>query len=213
VDWVTTLLGGTRARILGLLRRSHATIGELADGVGVTGNAVRGHLAALQKDGLVREVGTARSTGGKPAHLYDLTPEGEELFPKAYAIVLQELIRTLEEREGREAMRETLRAVGRRAARRVGEGNGSREARVVAAADVLRALGAEVTVARQSHGWEIRGIGCPLSGVVVHEPELCGMVEAMIGDITGAGVSECCDRSEGRARCTFVVAAEPAVEG
>jgi predicted ArsR family transcriptional regulator len=214
INWIETLLGGTRARVLGLIRRSRRTIAELAEGVGISGNAVRGHVTALQGDGLVREAGTAPSTGGKPAQLYDITPEGEELFPKAYALVLHELVRTLQEEDGRERTLGLLRSVGRRAAQqaapppgRPGSSDGV-EGRVVAAADVLRSIGGEVTVSAVDGGWEIRGSGCPLNAVVVQEPDVCALAQALVADIIGGEVEECCDRGGGRACCRFRIAAD-----
>src|SRR5687768_9921707 len=92
------LLGATRTRLLELLRRSRRSINELAAAVGISDNAVRTHLSALQRDGLVEPAGTERSTGGKPAQLYEITPDAEELFPKAYGWTLGGLLSLLEER-------------------------------------------------------------------------------------------------------------------
>ena len=47
---------------------------------------------------MVQTAGVERATGGKPAQLYEITPEAEEMFPKAYALVLSSLIQLLEER-------------------------------------------------------------------------------------------------------------------
>lgn len=205
MEWLDTLVGGTRARILRLLRRSRRTITDLAEGVGVSGNAVRGHISALQADGLVEDAGTAPSTGGKPAHLYDLTPHAEELFPKAYVPILVEMIRALEARDGRERTLEFLRSVGARAARGVEPAGNDPRARVEAAAEVLRSIGGEVEVVQSDEGWEIRGFGCPLSGAVVNEPDTCRLAEGLVEHVTGLAVTECCDRSGGRARCAFRV--------
>src|SRR5438094_753829 len=86
-NWLERLIGETQLRLLGLLRRSRQTITSLAEALGLTDNAVRMHIAALHRDGIVEQVGTQRDTGGKPARLYGLTRAGEELFPKAYALV------------------------------------------------------------------------------------------------------------------------------
>src|SRR6266566_3178629 len=83
-----TLTGEMQSKLLGLLRRARQTITGLAAALGLTDNAVRLHISALRRDGFVEDVGTMRDTGGKPARLYGLTREGEELFPKAYALVL-----------------------------------------------------------------------------------------------------------------------------
>lgn len=209
MDWIGTFLGGTRARIVGLLRRSRATIADLANDVGVSGNAVRAHLSALQRDGLVRDAGAAPSTGGKPAQVYDLTPEGEEAFPKAYAFVLGELIRELKQRDGREKTIGLLRQVGRSAARQsAGTPEGTLDARVEVAANALRSIGGDVEIVRTESGWKIRGFGCPLSSVVAKQAETCRLAEELVAEITGAPVVECCDRSGSRARCAFEIAQE-----
>lgn len=205
MDWITTFLGGTRARILHLLRRSTSTIGDLSERLDITGNAVRGHVAALQKDGLVREVGAARSTGGKPAQLYDLTAQGEEAFPKAYGFVLTELLRTLTARHGRDATIDIMKEVGRAAAVAAPGSPPERAARVAAAADVLRSMGGDVSVSRLDDGWEIRGVGCPLSAVVVEAPVACCLAQELVAHVTGAEVIERCERGGGRARCGFQV--------
>ena len=46
--------GNTRRRIVTLLRQSGLTANEIAAHLGLTHNAVRGHLAALLREGLVR---------------------------------------------------------------------------------------------------------------------------------------------------------------
>jgi predicted ArsR family transcriptional regulator len=207
MDWIGTFLGGTRARLLGLLRRSSATIADLAHDLGVSGNAVRAHVAALQRDGLVGDAGAAPSTGGKPAQVYDLTPEGEEAFPKAYALVLGELIRELKERHGREETIELLRQVGRTVARQGAvTPAGTLDARVAVAADALRSIGGDVEIVRTEGGWRIRGFGCPLSSVVTKQAETCRLAEELVAGIVGAPVVECCDRSGSRARCAFEIA-------
>src|SRR6266487_4983351 len=80
----------TRGRIVTLLRRSSHTVEELAQALDLTDNAVRAHLATLERDGLVHQHGKRRSSS-KPASVYDLTPAAEELFSKAYGPVLRQL--------------------------------------------------------------------------------------------------------------------------
>lgn len=206
-NWLEKLIGETRGRLLALLRRSRQTVGELAGAVGISDNAVRGHLAALERDGMVEEAGVRRSTGGKPAQEYELTREAEELFPKAYALVLGELLGVLEERQGRAEAVALMREVGRRAAARA-DGAGGLEARLETAATVLRSLGGELEVMRTSGGWRLQGHGCPLSGIVADHPEACALAQALVEEVSGRRVVECCER-EGRPRCAFFVPAGP----
>src|SRR6266496_4119842 len=72
----------TRGRIVTLLRRNSRTVEELAQELTLTDNAVRAHLATLERDGIVQQRGVRRGSG-KPSYIYDLTPEAEYLFPKA----------------------------------------------------------------------------------------------------------------------------------
>lgn len=211
MNWIERVLGGTRGQLLAMLRRSKRSVNELAVSLGISDNAVRTHVAAMQRDGMVEPAGIERGTGGKPAQLYQITPEAEEMYPKAYALVLNELLRLLREREGREAVVGLLREVGARAAAEAGAA-GSAGARVEAAADALRRLGGDVEVEREGGGWLIRGFGCPLSAVVDSHEEACALAESLVAAITREEVTECCERA-GRPRCAFRVEARPAGAG
>src|SRR5436189_4171855 len=86
-NWNQSFLESTRGRIVTLLRRNNRTVEELAQELALTDNAVRAHLATLERDGIVQQRG-ARRGSGKPSYIYELTPEAEYLFPKAYGPVL-----------------------------------------------------------------------------------------------------------------------------
>ena len=211
MDWLTKLTGSTRARLLVLVRGAARSINELADALGITDNAVRTHVTALERDGLVQHAGTARSTGGKPARLYELTPEAEELFPKAYSLVLAELVRTLKDDLGADEALNMLRRVGERLATgAVAHGDG--DDRVTAAVAVLESIGGAVTVSSTDTGWLLSADGCPLSGVVAAEADACKVAEALVQSVTGLPVTETCDRSA-RPRCAFRIDAEPVSAG
>lgn len=199
-NWLTRLTGETQAKLLGLLRRSHQSITSLASALGLTDNAVRTHVAVLRRDGIVEDVGVQRETGGKPARLYGLTREGEELFPKAYALVLGRLVAKITDTEGRERALELLGAVGAELGRGAGKG-------VEAATTALRSIGANVDLSRSDNGWRIQGHGCPLSAVTPAHPEICELARALVAEIAGARVTECCDRSGERPRCAFAIGA------
>jgi predicted ArsR family transcriptional regulator len=203
-SWLQRFMGETRVEMLRLLRRSRQTITSLADALRLTDNAVRTHVAVLEREGMVEHVGTQRDTGGKPARVYDLTREGEELFPKAYALVLGGLVEEIARSEGEGRAVELLRAVGRRIGEGVPAADGT-EARAKAAAAALRSLGGDLEVAAANGGWRLKGYGCPLSAVTVGRPEVCALAQALVEEITGRPVTECCDR-EGRPRCGFQVA-------
>jgi predicted ArsR family transcriptional regulator len=206
-NWLDRLIGETQARLLVLLRRSRQTITGLAEALGLTDNAVRMHVAALHRDGIVEQVGTQRDTGGKPARLYGLTREGEELFPKAYALVLGKLVEQIVRTQGRERAVALLRAVGAEAGGEARKAANPKQ-RVEAAAEVFRALGADVDVQQTSDGWRLQGYGCPLSAVTSGHAEMCELGKALVEEVVGKGasVTECCQRGE-HPRCAFEIAA------
>ena len=188
-----------------LLRRAGSTVDELARALGLTDNGVRAHLATLERDGIVRQRGTvSRGGGGKPAYIYELTPEAEALFPKAYSPVLRELLDVIAERLGPEETEALLRAVGRRiAGERIVPASGLR-ARLEAAAAVLNELGGFAELEERDGAFVIRGYSCPLTDVVPGHPEVCRLAEALLTEIAGVPVREHCDRGE-IPRCCFEV--------
>lgn len=206
-NWVERLTGETTAKLLHLLRRSRQTITALADALHLTDNAVRTHIAALERDGIVEHVGSQRDTGGKPARVYGLTGEGEELFPKAYALVLTELVDEIARVDGLERATALLQAVGRRAASGAAAPT-DREGRVAAAAEMLRALGGDIEIRRTEGGWYLQGYGCPLSAVTAKRPEVCALARALVEEITGEPATESCERAD-RPRCGFLIGGQP----
>ena len=75
-QWETRFFASTRGQVITLLRHGERTVDDLALALELTDNAVRSHLTALERDGLVRQTGVRRG-GGKPAYTYELTAAGE----------------------------------------------------------------------------------------------------------------------------------------
>ena len=107
------LLGRRQQELLTLLLGSGGglTVDELAGQLAITRNAVRLHLAALEKDQLVAP-GATRPTGGRPEQLYVLTDRGRELFPRQYYWFAQLMVEAIRREAGSEALRERLRGLG-----------------------------------------------------------------------------------------------------
>jgi predicted ArsR family transcriptional regulator len=204
-EWRQRMLSSTRGRVLSLLRWGPQTVAELAAAVGLTDNGVRTHLAALERDGLVRQEGVRR-TGGKPSYVYELTPDADALFPKGYAAVLSEVLGYVREQQGSEGLKEFARAVAQRAASKMpAAASGNLRSRVDIAAAVLGELGGLAEVVEDERSLRIRGFSCPLSSVVKDNPETCALAEELVRSIVGAEVEECCDRA-GTPRCAFSIA-------
>jgi predicted ArsR family transcriptional regulator len=197
----------TRGQIVSLLRRGGRTVEELAQAVGLTDNGVRAHLATLERDGIVRQRGTVShgGGGGKPAYIYELTPEAEALFPKAYGPVLRQLLDVMAEHLGPEETEALLRMAGRSIAEEETVPADGIRARLEAAVGILNELGGLAELEEHEGSYIIRGYSCPLTAVTRDHPAVCRMAEALLTELTSVPVYEHCNRGE-RPRCCFEVA-------
>ena len=205
--WDQKFFKSTRGQIVTLLRRAARTVEELAQALDLTDNGVRVHLATLERDGIVRQRGSVRRTsgGGKPAYIYELTPEAEELFAKAYGSVLSQLLDVLAVQLGPQESEALLRSVGRRIAEGQTAPADGVLGRLEAAVGVLNKLGGLAELEERDGSFVIRSYSCPLAGVAPDHPEVCRMAETLLTELAGVPVYEHCDRSE-RPRCCFEVA-------
>ena len=196
----------TRGRVVKLLRGTASTVSELAEALGLTDNAVRAHLTTLERDGVVRQRGTRRGPGaGKPATLYELHPDGEALLSRAYAPVLRGLLEELATQFPADRIESILEGLGRRLAADFMPPPGvTADARIEAAANVLRSLGGLIELERDQGNAVIRGFGCPLSVAVERRPEACFAVQALLREVAGTDVRQCCRHGE-RPSCCFEV--------
>lgn len=205
-DWRDRILESTRGRVVALLRRKPRTVGEVAAELGLTSNAVRLHLAGLERDGLVEACGSRSEWTGKPATLYRSTVAAETLYPKPYDVVLAELLSVLEAERELAEVEALLRAVGRRLGVAVGGIDGTVQERVERASEVLTQLGGLTEVMEEGDGYRLQGHSCPLAALTANHPLTCRLAEALVEELVGVEVTECCDRGE-RPRCAFRIAA------
>lgn len=199
----------TRGQLLQRLRRGAQTVDDLARALDLTDNAIRAHLATLERDGLVIEAGWRRTSGSrKPSQEYQLTPAADRLFPKTYDRVLHRLLGVLGERLARRDLEATVREVGRRLAGDVGEVSrppaGDVPTRLEIAAAALNEMGGLAEVVEEDGVYSIRGADCPLAAVIPGHDEVCLLTESFIGTASGLSVCQRCDRTS-TPRCRFDV--------
>jgi predicted ArsR family transcriptional regulator len=202
--WNQRFFATTRGQLILLLRRASQTVEDLAQALHLTDNAVRAHLATLERDGLVEQQGVRRGSG-KPAFVYALTPEAERLFPKAYEPVLYQLLGVLEEQQSPEQVMELLRITGRHLAKARPVPAGDLRARLRAATETLNSLGGLAELEETEDAFWIQGQRCPLAALVPDHPQMCQLAEALISQMVGKPVEEHCARGEAP-HCRFAVA-------
>ncbi len=195
----------SRGRIVTLLRGTTRTVNELAGELELTDNAVRAHLLSLERDGLIKQSGVQKGTR-KPHFAYELTAEADNLFPKAYDVLLNQLIAVLKGRLAPATLEQVLRDVGRSlaAAQAARRKNGDLESRVARGLTALEAIGGAARIEKEKEKFFIRSESCPLAAAVAEHPEVCRLAETLLSEIIGVEVRERCDR-DGYPRCRFEV--------
>ncbi len=178
---------------------------DLARALGLTDNAVRAHLARLERDGLVQQAGT-RASFRKPESMYDITPKAERLFAQAYAPVLSTVLAVMEAGLDPKQLDEQLREVGRRlAAPHLPVLTAlPPEQRAQRTLQILKELGGLAELEQRDGQLFVRGFGCPFAQVVAEYPKLCLVAQVLVSELLGREVQEQCQRGE-RSKCCFVV--------
>lgn len=202
--WDERFFASTRGQVVSLLRRQSRTVDELAGALRLTDNAVRSHLAALERDGLVRQ-GEPRRGAGKPAFTYELTPGAERFFPKPYGTVLTELLDVLAARLPAETLGDALREVGHRVATGQAAPGGDLVTRVEGARALLSGLGGLTDLEQTDAGYVIHGRSCPFAAAVEGSSAACLMAETLLTDLIGRPVHHRCDPGP-PPRCRFEIA-------
>jgi predicted ArsR family transcriptional regulator len=195
----------TRGRLLALLREGAWTVDDLAARLDLTDNAVRFHLAALEREGGVAKAGVQRRPGaGKPAVLYSLTRAADEAFSRAYAPVLAACVEELRSLMSGSQLAAFLERVGKRLAGEQKATADSLRKRVAGASELLNSLGGITVVERSGDDYRIVGRACPLASAVEADPCVCSVVTSLVSSVVDAEVKENCDRS-GRPKCRFEI--------
>ncbi|MNQ51253.1 HTH domain protein [compost metagenome] len=196
-------MGRTQQDLLGALLYQPVgmSIDELASHLAVTRTAIRQHLAALERDGLILR-GETRPTGRRPEQLYQLSPRGRELFPRQYQLLADLLIGEVASLIGHDALVGLMRGLGRRLAAEL-ERDRVDEARI---AEHMNQAGYEAEVFFRSAGEpEIVAHNCVFHHLAAAHPEVCELDLALLGALGGGEVEhlECMVR-EGQV-CRFRV--------
>lgn len=194
--WNKRFLESTRGRIIALLRGSTQTVSDLSQKLDLTDNAVRAHLATLERDGLVQQSGLQPGPR-KPHFTYDLSSDAEQLFPKSYDAILSQLLVVLQEKLPDDVTESFLREVGSRlAAERALPKSANLEQRIQAVLQIFQDLGGMAVLEKHNDTMVIRGASCPLGAVSAHHHQVCQMAETLIEEIIQEPVRECCQKGE-----------------
>jgi len=198
----------TRNVILTLLKiKESLSVNELARELGITEMAVRRHLNTLERDGLIRSK-LVRQAMGRPVHIYFLTGQSEDFFPKKYHHLALELLEELEQEEGDAAV---MRLFERRKARLENkyrqrlEGKPLEE-KVLELAEVQNSNGYMVRLERDGKGnYVFVEHNCPISQVARKYQQACQCELSLFRALLNAGVERTECLAKGGNKCVYMI--------
>jgi predicted ArsR family transcriptional regulator len=204
--------GTTRQSILNLLRRSgRMTASELSDALGIGPVGVRQHLALLERDSLVEITGLRRGVG-RPSHLYALTPEAEQLFPKQYDRLALDILGYINDTGGSEAVDRLLDARRNTLQRRYGSrlAGKNREEQIQELCAILNEQGYMTAYERLEDGsFVLTEHNCPVDCVAREHVQLCGQEIRLYEDLLGVPVQRDSTIAAGDTCCRYRIPASP----
>ncbi len=178
------------------------TLDELAERLGITRNAVRQHITAMERDGLVRHV-AMRPTGRRPSRAYGLTVAGGEAFPRQYDRLALQMLESLRSTIGDEAVETVLDdMVEALAATWLPElellGNIARRRHVVG---IMNELGYHAHEDPEAEG--VGAVNCVFHNVAAKTRAVCRFDEKLLSRLLGEKVLLQSCMAEGDEACVF----------
>ncbi len=207
---MTERAGGTRERILVLLRRhGRLSAPQLADMLERTSVGVRRHLALLERDGLV----TARvekPKRGRPTAVYRLTDAGLETFPRHYDELALEALAFVKRQDASLLSRFLAWRNERLAASYADRVDGATLAeRAQALADVLSEQGFMAEVEPAPGGLRLCQHNCTVEHLATELPDLCASETKLFEQLLGSPVEREATIVQGNVRCVTHVQIDP----
>src|SRR5579864_9375366 len=193
--------------VLELLRRKGRRSAEtIATDLGRTPNAVRQHLANLERDGYVVSQ-PERSGRGRPALLFALTERADSVFPKRYGQLATMVLQEVREMGGEDALDEIFARVAARHASVIerdieGLDFDQKLSRVVAW------IGRAGTLAEQTEteeGVKVTIHNCPFRNTALKFPQVCTITPHLMSQLLGTAISQADSIHRHDPYCSFVV--------
>lgn len=187
---------------------------EIARGFGLARMTVRQHLAALERDGLVRSREERRRTG-RPHLLFSLSDSGQEKFPRRYDrladLALQEVALLEADEIAGLNPEEKKKLLLRKMADRVFHQHEAKVRdkaltdRVAMVAEILREEGGFAEWTAEGAGFEIVDYNCVYRRVADSHRDVCDWHVQLLGKLLDRPV-QCSEMmSQGADSCRFVV--------
>ncbi len=198
----------TRDKILLTLKKKGSlSINGLSKEVNVTAMGVRQHLLILERKGIVEYV-PKKHGKGRPGFFYHLTETADDLFPKTYLGFAIDILRCIEEIDGREKIDEIFRrrAEAMRDDRmKLLSKKHELSDRLHALAEILQKDSCMVELEEDAKYFNLKIFNCPISKISSRFNEACKYDYWALKELIGNGAMRKQCLSEGDPACIYVI--------
>lgn len=183
--------GYTRNQILSAIKtRGAQSADALSRVLGISPVAVRQHLAALESDGIIHATVERRAIG-RPVHLYALTEEGDEDFPRGYDTLANAFLDEVRDQRGSEGLEWLLGSVVQRqlGVNRARMADKGLRQQVEELARIQTEAGYMADSAADNGSCLLTEHNCAICHVAKRNRELCGAELRLFQELLGEGVA------------------------
>lgn len=207
----------TKREILRLLKRADTlSVSSLQSKLNITGQALRKHLTQLKEEGYVDRVSTKKRgpLGGRPTKEYYLTLDGDHLFPKNYDELTVELIDTVANDLGQDALLKILETM---TSSRIKKWEPKLQGldindRVEALKGLYLQEDAFMEIERTEHAIHLIEHNCPFLSVATKRPALCSVTVSTLTQLLGYKVVRTEKFQDGDRKCVFHISLDQPID-
>lgn len=202
----------TRERILNILKeRGKATVQELSATLDLTTVTIRHHLDTLQREKLVAAPTVLhRKAPGRPQHVYRLTEEASDFFPKRYEPLIDLMLVELHKHLSREEIHDLMVRIGQRMAEEAAIPVGATfEERVAVAVEFMDRRGYMAHWDKgENKQYLIHIANCPYEGVARQHREVCTIDRTLLTELLGPELATMKRLGAPPHYCTYIIQAD-----
>ena len=198
----------TRENIIMLLKKhGPMPIEELSKELNITSMGIRQHLLSLERKGLIDYV-TNKKGIGRPAFLYKLTQNADNLFPKAYHTFIVDTLKDIENNEGREKVDELFKWRRMRLTKDTKDVLGDKteiNEKVYGLKNMLEIKGYITELDESADSFILKEYNCPIFQVASAYTEACEHELQFYREILGKEVKRQECLTKGNTSCTYII--------
>ena len=196
-----------RLILLAIKEHGELTADELAGMLNISTVAVRRHLDNLKSAGFIKYEETHQGVG-RPSYVYSLTAKADQIFPRNYQDLASDMIDTIREMYGKEAVEEIFKARSKKITDiyRPHINSNSLSGRVKQLVQ-LRKTDGYMTSWEQEHENEyvVTELNCPIHEVAKECGQACNEDIKMFSDLLDADVIMLNHRVQGAKSCSYKI--------